>query len=109
MDANGEFAIGMIAAMVLAAGVIWRFETHIAGVEVCLGERISAVDARVLTLRHVWESEFPHSQIGCLASRACWKVTLPTPASRKSSAPHAKAHFFYKPKVLHWDEKKHSL
>ena len=47
MDVSGEFVVGMIAAMVLTAGVVWRFETRIAGVEVRLGERISAVDARI--------------------------------------------------------------
>lgn len=47
MDASGEFVVGLITAIVLTAGVIWRFETRIAGFEVCLGERISAVDARI--------------------------------------------------------------
>ena len=47
MDVSGEFVIGMIAAMVLTAGVVWRFEARVAGVEVRLGECISAVDARI--------------------------------------------------------------
>lgn len=47
MNVSGEFVIGLITAIVLTAGVIWRFETRIAGVEVRLGERISAVDARI--------------------------------------------------------------
>lgn len=47
MDVSGEFVIGLITAIVLAAGVVWRFETCIAGVEVRLGERISAFDARI--------------------------------------------------------------
>ena len=47
MAVSGEFVVGLITAIVLTAGVIWRFETRIVGVEVRLGERISAVDARI--------------------------------------------------------------
>ena len=47
MNLSGEFAIGLITAIVLTAGVIWRFETRFAGVEVRLGERVSAIDARI--------------------------------------------------------------
>lgn len=47
MEVSGEFVVGLLTAIVLTAGVIWRFETRIAGVEVRLGERISAVDARI--------------------------------------------------------------
>ena len=69
MDVNGEFVIGLITAIVLTAGVIWRFETRIAGVdarissvETRLGDRISALSDRVSRIEGLLEGYF--SQAG---------------------------------------------
>jgi hypothetical protein len=47
MDINGDLIASMIVTVAAIAGLLWRFETRISGVETRLGERIARIEGRL--------------------------------------------------------------
>lgn len=47
MDINGDLIATMIVTVAAIAGLLWRFETRISGVETRLGERIARIEGRL--------------------------------------------------------------
>ena len=58
MDVNGEFIITLVVTVGAIAGLLWRLETRISGVEMRLGERISEVSDRVSRIEGLLEGYF---------------------------------------------------
>ena len=58
MDINWELIASMVVTVAAIAGLLWRFETRISGVETRLGERISELSGRVSRIEGKIES-FP--------------------------------------------------
>lgn len=58
MEVTGEFIVTLVVTVGAIAGLLWRLETRISGVERRLGERISEVSDRVSRIEGLLEGYF---------------------------------------------------
>ncbi|MYB76285.1 MAG: hypothetical protein F4X83_04155 [Chloroflexi bacterium] len=58
---NYEFIASLAIAVISIAGLLWRFETRISGVETRLGEQIAALSDRVSRIEGLLEGYFMQS------------------------------------------------